>query len=300
MHIVASLIAVFLTGAILIEQGQPPPAARIRVAVVETSWDQMEFSQTAIQSLRTSLSRIERITVVEPDLVQSAVRGFGYDGSLNLMVSEARDLGAAIGCDFYILGRGRISPRSLNAEQVVHRAWLALFFVDARSGELARFEFMEKEHRDAGAASHSLFSELESKLSLDLDQVRRRNGQIEQSPPGASPDVIEINDPTAPAQAGSVEPPRILSSLKPSYTRTAHMADVFATVELKVTFFPDGSIGPIDVVRWAGFGLDESAIEAARRLRFRPARRHNQPIAARALVQYKFQWKNPTTSPPVR
>ncbi|MBI3948926.1 MAG: energy transducer TonB [Acidobacteria bacterium] len=235
------------------------------------------------------------VVMVEPSLVKTAVSGFKYDGSLNLTVAQARDLGAAIGCDYFLLGRARLSPRSLAPDQIIYRAWLGLFLVDARSGKLAHFEFLEHQHSNSDQASHALLTELESRLPNDLDGIHQRLGDASSSSEPRSQNIIEINNPQGQTRSVALEPPRILISSKPVYTKAARTADVTATVELEVTFLPEGTIGPIEVVRWAGFGLDESAIDVARKLKFRPAKLNGQPVACRALVQYKFQLKD---SPP--
>jgi TonB family protein len=156
---------------------------------------------------------------------------------------------------------------------------------------VAGFEFLNHERPDSARASQALLTQLAAKLRQCLDRIHQPRGAMGQPQNASSANVIEINNPDEPTQAGSVEPPHILISSKPIYTRAAQMADVSATVDLKVTFLPNGTIGPIEVVRWAGFGLDESAIDAARKIKFRPARHNGQSIAARALVQYKFHLK---------
>ena len=35
---------------------------------------------------------------------RAAAKGLGYAGSLNLTLADARDLGAAVGCDFFVAG----------------------------------------------------------------------------------------------------------------------------------------------------------------------------------------------------
>ena len=53
------------------------------------------FAQKTTQKLRERLRSIDEFSVADPDLIRSAAKGIGYSGSLNLSVSEARDLGAA-------------------------------------------------------------------------------------------------------------------------------------------------------------------------------------------------------------
>src|SRR5262245_34622761 len=42
--------------------------------------------------------------LVDSDLARAAARGAGFEGSLNLTTEEARNIGAAIGCEFYFIG----------------------------------------------------------------------------------------------------------------------------------------------------------------------------------------------------
>src|SRR5207249_11851408 len=42
--------------------------------------------------------------IIDPDQARAAASGSGFNGSLNMTLPEARDLGAAIGCDFFIVG----------------------------------------------------------------------------------------------------------------------------------------------------------------------------------------------------
>jgi len=52
------------------------------------------------------------LVMIDRDLARTAARGTGYEGSLNMSLSEARDLGAAVGCDFYIVGDAQTLRRS--------------------------------------------------------------------------------------------------------------------------------------------------------------------------------------------
>ncbi|HET8782344.1 MAG TPA: hypothetical protein VFM63_07995, partial [Pyrinomonadaceae bacterium] len=54
------------------------------------------FAQKTAQDLRERLRATVELVVADPDLSRAAAKGIGYSGSLNLSVSEARDLGAAL------------------------------------------------------------------------------------------------------------------------------------------------------------------------------------------------------------
>ncbi len=92
--------------------------------------------------------------------------------------------------------------------------------------------------------------------------------------------------------------PVFYQRLKPAYTEQADLAGITATVELEAVFGADGNVGDITVSRWAGFGLDESAIATVRQLRFKPARRDGKVVTIRALVRYNFRRPPSQTAAP--
>src|SRR5204863_8036010 len=66
--------------------------------------------------------------------------GVGYAGSLNLTVNEARDLGAALATDFFVLGDAQVLRRSAFEKPVYFAAYCSVFLVSARSGQLLAWE----------------------------------------------------------------------------------------------------------------------------------------------------------------
>lgn len=254
-------------------------------AVVDICFESHPFGQSVAQTLRKSLQRSSSVHLLDAALTQAAARGQGYDGSLNLSVAQARDLAMAVGCDYLILGRAGLSPHSPAAGQLVHRAWLGLFIIQARTGRLAVFEFFEQTRATPVEAANAVLDALRANVAQYSEQL----GHLQPEPsPQDQATLIEVNDPSKPTPP-LFEPPRILASAKPVFTKAAQIADVTATVELLVTFRADGTIGPITITRWAGFGLDQSATDVAQRIRFIPARLNGRSVTARALIQYKFK-----------
>ena len=83
-------------------------------------------------------------------------------------------------------------------------------------------------------------------------------------------------------------PPLILFHPEPEYSEDARKARFQGSVVLSVVVGKDGRTSEIKVVRGAGFGLDEKAIEAVKTWRFRPAMSGDQAIATPALVEVHF------------
>jgi TonB family protein len=82
--------------------------------------------------------------------------------------------------------------------------------------------------------------------------------------------------------------PVLIEKAEPEYPRAAIDAGVGGTVGLELTIGEDGNIAAIKIVKPAGFGLDEAAVAAARRFRFRPATHDGKPVASMVLFDQNF------------
>jgi TonB family protein len=90
---------------------------------------------------------------------------------------------------------------------------------------------------------------------------------------------------TGPA-TNSVE---IISKPNPAYTEEARNLKLEGEVLLEVLFSANGQLHVNRVVRGLGHGLDENAIAAANKMRFKPAMRNGTPVDATAIVHVVFQ-----------
>src|SRR5438270_3827863 len=81
-----------------------------------------------------------RLVMLDRGLGAAAARGVGYRGSLNMTLAEARNLGAAIGCDFYVTGDAQTIRRSSSARAVYFESYASVFVVSARTGRLVLWD----------------------------------------------------------------------------------------------------------------------------------------------------------------
>lgn len=82
---------------------------------------------------------------------------------------------------------------------------------------------------------------------------------------------------------------KIISKPKANYPKQGKgTICVQGTVTLRIQFLGMGKIGKISVVSGLPFGLNESSIEAAQRIKFEPAKKAGKPVTAFKLVQYNF------------
>ncbi len=82
--------------------------------------------------------------------------------------------------------------------------------------------------------------------------------------------------------------PEIISKVEPQYSEPARRAHLQGSVKIRIDVGLDGIPTNIRVVEPIGMGLDEAAIEAVKRWRFRPALVGDRPVVAPALVEVGF------------
>ena len=109
------------------------------------------------------------------------------------------------------------------------------------------------------------------------------------SPPAAPPS--NASPPAAPPSRFA--PPVLIERVEAGYPEEARKQGVTGTVLLQLIVNTDGSVSDAHVVKPAGHGFDESALAAARKLRFEPARQEGTPVQVQINYEVQFQLKAP-------
>ncbi len=105
-----------------------------------------------------------------------------------------------------------------------------------------------------------------------------------------SEQVVHGGPKIAQAVAGpATTPVEITFKPQPVYTDEARGLKLEGEVLLEVMFQANGSLHVNRVVRGLGHGLDEAAVAAANKMRFKPALRMGQPVDSTAIVHVTFQ-----------
>jgi TonB family protein len=91
--------------------------------------------------------------------------------------------------------------------------------------------------------------------------------------------------PGGPADA----PPEILDKPKPEYTAEGRSLKIEGDVRIDVVFLANGTIQINRLVSGLGHGLDESATRAAQQIKFKPAKRQNEPVDYPAVIRIEFR-----------
>jgi TonB family protein len=250
-------------------------------------------------ALSEALSHDTRVALIDRSLVQPALIGIGYDGSINMSKDEARSLGAAIGCDFFIIGKTESLTRSSRENESHEEAYAGVMIVNARTGSLATFDFIFEKSDTREAALSGLIKTLLARASGYVDRIGQvisvrasedsaRDAARPQVDGRGGENIEDIPDEGSPRAVGFA-PPEFLNRVKPEYPAEAEQADIKATVEAMVVFRLNGEVGRVEITRWAGFGLEESAERAIRQLKFKPATHDGKPVSVRAMIRYNFR-----------
>ena len=85
--------------------------------------------------------------------------------------------------------------------------------------------------------------------------------------------------------------PVVLSEVKPDYTPEAKKQGIQGIVELSVVVRDDGAVGEVKVTRSLDdkYGLDEQAVIAMKKWRFRPGTKDGKPVAVQVTVEMSFK-----------
>ena len=223
---------------------------------------------------------------------RAAARGAGHAGSLNLTLEEARDLAVVLGCDFFFTGAADTVPRQPAGRPVHHESYASVFLVSAFTGRLILWERLSAESPTAADAERSLLDQLRSRAA-DYAKAfgRARAGERDEHRTAIESDtpvIEEVPADDAP-EAKNFRVPLPYRRLRPEYTEAASRANAEATVDALVELDAGGEVRSVEIVRWAGYGLDESVAGTIRQMHFRAALRDGKPVPVRALLRYNFR-----------
>jgi TonB family protein len=265
------------------------------------------IARQAADKLAASLKRDTNLTIFDRDQVRAAARGAGYAGSMNMSLDEARELGAVLGCDFFILGDAQTLRRSPSTGPVYFDSYASMLLVSARTGRLIQWERPNFQGATAAAAEQSLLTNLstsDAQHSYAASSATSIQQVIQQAIQRAQKDERDERELTTTAQIPIIEAapddekipaaeglrlPRPFRRLIPPYPETAARAEAEAMVDVLVELDASGEVTRVEVARWAGFGLDQATVDTVRKLHFFPAMRDGVAIPIRVLLRYNFR-----------
>ncbi|MCA1566467.1 MAG: TonB family protein [Acidobacteria bacterium] len=287
----ACLLVLSAAGGPAHAAAQPPPQ-RTSVAVLDLG--ETEAGRRVADELSAALARTPHFDLVNRAQARAAARGAGYAGSVNLTLAGARDLGASIGCDFYFTGEAQTLLRASTLRPDYYESYASLFLVSTETGRLILWEHFNAESAAPDEAEKSLLAELRARAPRYVEMIakaqaaersERLTARAREAAAGAFEDVPEEGSPAA----ANFRAPQPYRSLRPVYPSAAARAAAEATVDALVEVDAAGEVKDIEIMRWAGYGLNEAVTAVVRQLHFRPAMRDGRAVPVRVLLRYNFR-----------
>ncbi|HMJ09501.1 MAG TPA: energy transducer TonB [Pyrinomonadaceae bacterium] len=216
--------------------------------------------------------------ILDRSMTETAYESSKPATPFNMTAAEAKSAALVIGCDAFILLRVETIRRSSFDRPEYYESVAAIYGVSGRTGELLFWDLASFEAADQSAAE-----------SLRLASAKALGHSTGERIKTARP--IEVRpslEETPGMGAGETKPPVPYRRIKPEYTRTAYLYGVRATVDIEADIDESGKITRTAIVRWAGYGLDESVAAAVKSMNWRPAMRGAKPLPMRVLLRYNF------------
>ena len=86
-----------------------------------------------------------------------------------------------------------------------------------------------------------------------------------------------------------LEPPRRLEAPLPAYPDAAWVQGITGDVLVRAVIDKNGGVTDVEVVKGLPYGMTEAAVEAIRRWKFAPAKRHGKPVAVYRNLSVRFE-----------
>lgn len=263
-----------------------------RVRVGLSDWGGEPLGRACAARLAETMTADKQLSINDLSETQAALRGAGYTDSLNLTLAEARDLGGATGSDYLLLARTATEELSDLARPRYAAAYTALVLVSGRTGRLVLWREIRTEGPTLETVAKTLPEMVathaqEFGAAIQTWEAQELQAEIERraKPPVMIPEAPALDSP----DAQGLRLPAPYRRLSPAYPASAARVQAVGTVDVMVTLDAQGAVLETEIMRWAGFGLDEAATETVRRMNFRPAQRDGKNVPLRVLLRYNFR-----------
>jgi hypothetical protein len=253
---------------------------RISILAPSDSELSSEFSQRLSERLSDLKIRVDDI-----ELSRSAAASVKIDNTFNMTITDARRLGSVLGTTFYILIKAGNQRRTSSQVETYYEAFATIYLVSSANGRLVKWDLVSIKESSETKAKQGLIAAADQAGKTIADAIEyeiralSNRGTI-QFPP--------VPDEKTPGFEG-LRPPMPYRRISPEYTPTANLYSVEATVEIEANVDAEGKIVSTEIVRWAGYGLDESVDETVRKMNWRPATIGARALPMRVLLRYNFK-----------
>ena len=258
----------------------PVAAQRVAILAPDTTDQSRDFAWNLEQRL------IEKVGVLDSSIGSSVFNSAPPEKPFNLTKEESKRIGAAIGCDYFMLIKSATLRRSASKRPEYYEANAAIYVISSRTGRLVFWKLHRFEANKLKEADKMLVRSIDT-LAAQITASLHATTKSELSEP-TPPNIEEVPNANSP-ETKNFRPPIPYRRIKPEYTAEAALYDIKVTVDILVDLDAFGAITRTEIVRWAGYGLDESVEKTVRQMNWRPAERGWKTLPMRFLVRYNFK-----------
>ena len=251
-----------------------------KIAVITP--DKNSQSQIFAENIEKNLPGNFKIT--DNSLSETAFNSVIYEKPFNLTTNDSKNIGVRIGCDYFVLIKSDSLRRYSFAQKEFYESYAAIFVVSSRTGHLIFWKIVSREGENIKDSNKFLLDSAKD-LSREIAGEIQKNRETKTNKTEEFEELPEANSPAA----KNFRPPLPYNRIRPEYTAAANLYSVEATVDILVDVDENGEILQTEIVRWAGFGLDESVAETVRKMNWKPASRDGENLPIRVLLRYNFK-----------
>jgi len=242
-----------------------------------------DSTATSQQYLSAYESNLEgKMQVVDRGLARAVLRAQNPPNPYNMTNLEARNLGAGIGCAYFVLLKSDTLRRTSLTRRKYFESYAAVFLVNARTGELINWHLKTFESEAPDQARSGLIRSASESAEVTGAAILKW-GKEQKTKPSFS--LRTGNRESRP----DIRPPLPFRRIKPRYTKAANLYGIEATVDILVEIDKSGKITATRITRWAGFGLDESVEKTVREMNWRSADDRDGSFTMQVLLRYNFR-----------
>jgi TonB family protein len=101
------------------------------------------------------------------------------------------------------------------------------------------------------------------------------------------------------AEPQEIIPPKLIRYVKAKYPKEAQKLGISGEVIAEIDIDAKGKVTMVRIIKKAGYGFDQAALEAMKNFKFTPAFYRGKPISSRILYKYKFILKKVKKTSPL-
>ncbi|MFN7927296.1 MAG: energy transducer TonB [Blastocatellia bacterium] len=242
---------------------------------LEEEFNELEYQLQHQEISRNDYTRSKQRLLLQKQFVERHAIASGEDTVPELQVLTANEITTMLGIE-------EMKGQSLRVGDVLGGKW-QISGIEKR-GE--RFFILERNLKDSARQTRPKINPLDILETITVyepDPEELRQARAAQARPAEPPPQMQ-----PPPKVVEIPRPNIRGMYLPFYTPKARAQKVEGKVVLSAMFTRDGKIRDLVVEQKLGSGLDESALEAARKLTFDPPVVNGQPIDVQAHIVYLF------------